>query len=187
MPQTRSPRLGQGFTLIEILVVIAIIGVAGAVVVPSMLSTGNMGVQAAARMVIADIIFAQNDAIADQGERRVVFDVANNRYWLSDDDSFDMTTIPAPTTAMNVAWKGENIAGNYIFDFDTDSRFQGVAIQNAGFPAGGGGVPGTPTLEFDSLGGPTSGGSVDVARGNLVYRITVADFTGRITIAQISP
>ncbi len=171
-------RPDRAFTLVEVLVVVTIIGLAGAIVVPHLLTAGTLGVQAAARSVIADILYAQNDAIAAQDTRRVVFDVANNRYWLTADDSFLLNVIPAPTNALTVAWKGAASGPNYLINFNTDERFDGVTLENPGFG-------GFPTLEFDALGGPTNGGSVDVVFNNTRLRVTVAPFTGRVTVDQV--
>ena len=74
----RVRRMPRGFTLVEVLIVVVIIGIVGAIVVPQILTAGTLGVQAAARMVIADLQFAQNDAIARQAPRRVVFEGGNN-------------------------------------------------------------------------------------------------------------
>ena len=63
---------------------VAILGIAGAIVVPSMLKGGTLGVQAAARTVVADLMYAQNDAIAQQSPRRVVFDTTTQSYRLTD-------------------------------------------------------------------------------------------------------
>ena len=48
----------KAYTLIEVLIVVVIIGIAGAVVVPQLLAGNSMDAQAAARMVIADIVYA---------------------------------------------------------------------------------------------------------------------------------
>ncbi|MEX2216450.1 MAG: prepilin-type N-terminal cleavage/methylation domain-containing protein [Phycisphaeraceae bacterium] len=161
----------RAFTLIEVLVVVAIVGIAGAIVVPSMISAGTMGVQAAGRMIISDLLIAQNDAVARQRPRRVVFDQDNERYWLTDETG----------TMIGVNWKrGDATAGNYILDFRTDDRFQGVVIENVDFG-------GDQTIEFDALGGPDSGGSVDVVFKQFRYRINVATMTGRVTIAPVTP
>ena len=69
-PQKLSNR---AFTLVEVLVVVTIISIAAAIVVPQMLRPGNLSVQAAGRSIIADILFAQNDAAAHQAGRRIVF------------------------------------------------------------------------------------------------------------------
>jgi len=147
---------------------VVIIGIAGAMVVPSLIEPSTLGVQAAGRMVISDILIAQNDAIAAQATRRVVFEPALNRYRLADVDG----------TTLNVGWKAGGTTANYIVDFSTDARFAGVTLQNVNF--GGG-----QFLEFDPLGGPTNGGALDLVAVNTTYRVTVAPFTGRVTIAPV--
>ncbi len=158
-----------GYTLVEVLIIVAIIGIAAAIVVPNMLAAGTLGVQAAARIIIADILFAQNDAIAQQQNRRVVFDPANESYSLIDEVG----------TVLTARWKGGS-DNNYTVDFTTDTRFQGVVIVSANF---GGATP--QTLEFDALGGPLSGGTVEIEFQGTRYRVTVAAFTGRVTVQQL--
>ena len=165
-----SPRVHQrAFTLIEVLIVVAVMGLIGAVVVPQMLRAGTLGVQAAGRMVISDILIAQNDAIASQANRRVVFDTANNSYSVTDEDG----------NVLTARWRGAGVE-NYTVNFNTDSRFEGVTIQNVDF----GDPPDDVILEFDALGAPTgSGGTLDLIFEETTYRINVARFTGRVTIA----
>ncbi len=156
-----------GYTLVEVLIVVVIIGLAGAIVVPQILASGTLGVQAAARMIIADILYAQNEAIAQQGGRHVVFDVANDSYKLTD----------AAGTTLAVEWKNGS-AENYVVRFADDSRFQGVRITAADFG-------GSNDLGFDDLGTPTSGGSVTIEYKGDRYQVTVAAFTGRVTVARL--
>lgn len=159
----------KAFTLVEVLAVVVIIGLAGAVVVPSLLRRGTLEVQAASRMLISDILIAQNEAIAMQAPRQLMFETAENRYRFTD----------TVGNTLNARWKaGGNVIGNYIMDFDTDDRFAGV---NLDAPAFGG----TTNLQFDALGAPQNGGTVDLVSGNFRYRITVAPFTGRVTIALV--
>jgi len=159
----------RGYTLIEILVTTAIMGLASAIVVPSLLAGGTMGVQAAARMIVADALYAQNDAIAQQRNRKVIFDVTNNRYRLTDES--DQT--------LNVAWKGQgSSAENYVVDFEQDSRFAGVELVRAEFGS-------TSELEFDDLGAPLQGGEIEITFNGQSYLITVASFTGRVTVSKL--
>ena len=154
----------RAFTLVEILVVLMILGIASAVVVPQMLSAGQLGVQAAVRVVVADLLFAQNDAVTHQQPRQVMFDVAQNRYRLAD----------AQGATLSVAWKSGQ-SENYVVDFSQDSRFNGVRLVSCDFG-------GQTTLAFDEMGGPSSGGNLVLAYNEQRFRVKVAAFTGRVTV-----
>ena len=163
----------RGFTLVEVIVVLAIIGIAGMVVIPRMLAAGTMGVQAAARSVIADLQYAQSDAIAKQVGRRVVFDIEHNRVFLTDEEG----------AVLHVDWKVGGIdalgdGGNYVTDFDDDGRFGGVNILEASFG-------GESFVEFDDLGSPSRGGFVTMEFEDTRLRVTVAAFTGRVTVERL--
>ena len=163
----KPTRHHTGYTLVEVLIVVTILGVASALVVPHMLAAGTLGVQAAARIIVADMLYAQNDAIAQQRNRSVVFDTVGESYELQDENG----------DVLSVAWKSGQ-ANNYEVDFTTDDRFQGVVIVSADFS-------GVSTLEFDALGGPLNGGTVVIEFQGTSYRVTVAAFTGRVTVEQI--
>lgn len=160
----------RAFTLVEVLVTVAIIAIAGAIVVPQMIKTGTLTIQAAGRLIIADLLFAQNEAIAHQEPRRVVFDTVNNRYWLAKDDG----------SVVGVNWKGGGAGGgNYLIDFKNDTRFAGVTIDAVD-------LGGDATVEYDALGGPDTGGTIDVTFDNVRYRITISPMTGRVTIEPVT-
>ncbi|MCC6682732.1 MAG: GspH/FimT family pseudopilin [Phycisphaeraceae bacterium] len=170
----KSKITSPAFTLIEILIVVAIMGIAGAIVVPHMLTAGTMGIQAAARMVIADLLYAQNEAIANQSVRKVIFepaqDGAGNRYRITD----------AADQTIDVDWKGGD-GGNYVVDFEQEtSRFGRVRITSVQFSEDN-----PNQVAFDALGSPSSGGTIDLTFQDTVYRITVAAFTGRVTVQKL--
>jgi len=154
------------FTLAEVLVVVTIISIAAAVVVPRLLHAGTFSVQAAGRCVIADIIFAQNDAVAHQKTRKIIFDTANNAYRLTDEND----------ETLAAGWIG---GGAYVISFANDPRFNGVTLANVDFG-------GSTTIEFDDLGAPVIGGVLDVVGTETQYRITVAALTGRVTIEPVA-
>src|SRR5205823_6404761 len=74
----------RGFTLVEILVVVIILGIAGAIIVPSIGSRDDLKAAAAARVIMADLIYTQNLAIINQGNRFVAFDTAAQTYSVTD-------------------------------------------------------------------------------------------------------
>ena len=153
-----------GFTIIEMMVVLVILGIAAALVVPNIASSASFEVQGAARAVMADLYAAQNGAISDQAERKVIFDVAGDSYSVT--DSTD-TPIAAP-------WLG----GTYTVAFGPTSSFKGVTITAVDFG-------GATTVSFDELGTPDSGGTITIQAGGIQYRITVTAFTGRVTVEQL--
>jgi len=158
----------RGFTLVEVLIVVTIIGIAGAIVVPQMLTAGTLGIQAAARMVISDILYAQNEAIANQATRKIIFDVIENSYRLS--DVADVT--------ITASWIDSD-SQNYVIDFDeTTKQFGRIKIKSVNFD-------GNSELAFDALGAPSNGGTIEVEYLDTVYRVTVAAFTGRVTVMKL--
>ncbi|MFN9974149.1 MAG: Tfp pilus assembly protein FimT/FimU, partial [Phycisphaerae bacterium] len=54
----------RGYTLVEVLIVVTVLGIAGAVAAPAFSQTGVLRVQAALRSIVADISEAQSDALA---------------------------------------------------------------------------------------------------------------------------
>ena len=55
----------QGYTLVELLVVVGVLAIAGTLLLPNLVDRGTFAIQAAARSVVSDIVFAQSD-----GQRR---------------------------------------------------------------------------------------------------------------------
>jgi hypothetical protein len=114
---------------------------------------------------MTDLQLAQNEAITHQKARNVVFDLTNGSYQITDENDNPVT----------VNWKA---GAQYVVSINTDQRFNGVSLASADF---GGGV----VLTFDDLGVPLAGGSIDIAGPGTQYRISVAPFTGRVTIDAI--
>ena len=157
-----------GYTLIEVLIVVSIIAIAGAVVVPTMMDAGTMGVQAATRIVISDLLYAQNDGIAKQKKRVVKFDTFNNSYELLNEKGKRLTA----------KWIN-GAAENYSVSFNHDSRFEGVDLKRVDFN-------GEREVEFDELGCPSEGGIVELGFNGDVYQIEVAAFTGKVSVKRLA-
>ncbi len=163
----------HGFTLVEVLMVVIIMGIAGMIIVPQMLNASTLGVQAASRAVVADTLYLQSNAIASQRKRRLVFNVAENWYGL-----YDLSD-PAKPVMLHAKWvqskKGDHL---YRIDFGEDSRFEGVSLVSANFG-------GKNYVDFDGLGSPLSGGNVVLMGDGHRYRISIAPFTARVTISKL--
>ena len=74
----------RGFTLVEILTVVLILGIASAIIAPQIGSRGDLKARAAARVLVSDLIYAQNVAIAQQKWMYVKFDAAGETYQVMD-------------------------------------------------------------------------------------------------------
>ena len=80
---SRPPRgLGTAFTFTEVLVVVVILGIASAIVLPQVASHDDLNTSAAARTVMADLLYAQNKAISTEGWTYVTFSVTSQNYTL---------------------------------------------------------------------------------------------------------
>lgn len=176
----RAMTRARGYTLIEVLVVVTVMGIAGAVVVPSMSGANTLKVQAAVRSVVADVTFAQMDALAYQEPRGIVFDVDANRYTLVSitGDEVDL--------AADALYDPKGPGQRYVMNLD-DHDFGGARITDLDLNGG-------DTLIFDELGGPvaaagsdeiSSGGSITLDSANGRFRIDIAAFTGRVTVVRL--
>jgi len=182
-PNTKlALRARRGFTLIEMLIVIALMGLAGALVIPSMSSVGALRVHGALRTIVSDITLAQADAIAFQERRAVVFDVPNNSYRLL---AVSGSAIDEATQTMFDPTKQN---GRYIVSLSTPSfggsRVTGVRMN---------GTDTNTTLMFDDMGTPiisaagdqaSSGGVISVAGMDSAWDIIVEPFTGRVSVRR---
>lgn len=182
-------RRRPGYTLVELLLVISMLGLAGSLLIPYMVGRSSLETQAAVRMIIVDLNFAQSDALAHQEFRRVHFFEDGSGYCIvrvtqSDfDDEFDPDTADFLYDPLGRAGK----AHQYIVDFTSDRRFEGVTISEVAIDGS------NPHVSYDQLGGTVrSGGSIPGTGGHIIvtseeatYRINVAPFTGKLTVEKL--
>ncbi len=80
-------RNSKGFTLIELIIVIAIMGIIAAIAVPNFLSyMANYKLKAAANELYSSMQFARINAVKQNKEWAVVFDTVNGIYYVCSDN-----------------------------------------------------------------------------------------------------
>jgi len=150
-----------GFTLVEMLVVVVILAIIGAVVIPLAIGTGGMEAMSAARIIAADLQYAQNVAMTRQSPVTVQFDTPG--------DSYSLSNASGPL-------KHPMTQADYVVDFQSKREFGQLDIVTVYFE-------GSQIVVFDELGSPDRGGYVTVQGGPEVYRIDIAPVTGTVTVA----
>ena len=169
----RPMRARNGFTLIEIIVVVVILGIAALLAVPMLSSAADTQLRSAANMMAADMEYARSMAISRQQYYMVVFDSTNNSYEVQDSGG---TVIAHPL----------NSSGGLSVVFGDDSRLEKVEITSADFDGSA-----SETISFDYLGSPYKGvgvgtalvsGTISLSAGDFSMTITVEPVTGYVTI-----
>lgn len=170
--------VSRGFTLVEILVVIVILGTVSAIVIPQIGSRDDLRCAASARIAMGDLIYAQNLAISSQ--RTIYIRFGANTYSLYD-TSTGTTPITHPVNkspyTMTFGASGTTGLTNSFIDSNT--------------------FDGSTTLVFDELGAPYSynavgdvhtalaeAGEVVMGSGTYKLKILVEPFTGEITVIE---
>ncbi len=161
--------ISGGFTLVELLIVIAIIMIAALTAIPMMSSAASVQIRSAANMITADLEYAKSMAISRAQNYSVVFDKDTERYWIEDQDD---NVLPHPVK------KGFD----YVIDFQNDGRLNKVDIVDVDFDT-------TSVVKFDYLGSPYNGGStalnngvINLQAGGTTTTVRVEPVTGFISI-----
>jgi prepilin-type N-terminal cleavage/methylation domain-containing protein len=169
-------RLYRAYTLIEMLIVVTILGIAAAIVVPAMGDAGVLRVQSAVRQVISDINYVQSEAIAHQESKAILFYPSENRYVLLDmpGGTVDASRYAFQNTRFTTSGMG-------------DARITSTAFTNSFGNAN--------LLIFDEQGSPVlsagsgtapSNGTVQISGSGQTFTITVEGYTGRVSVSRVA-
>jgi prepilin-type N-terminal cleavage/methylation domain-containing protein len=183
--QYRRSLLGscrKAFTMIEVMAVVVILAGLWVLILPSMGARDDLRAGAAARTVIADLIYAQNRAISTQTTQYVSFTLSsgynNGGYTIYDGQPF-ATPITNPVTQ-----------GTYAVTFGVGaaSQFNTVTVSGVNL-----GTPGYTVLAFNEMGQPmggttstapvalTTAGTVTLTSGAQSVTLSIEPDTGNIT------
>lgn len=170
-----TARLRFGLTLLEMLMVMAIIVMVAALVVPSVRPDERLHQSAAASILVSDIELAIVMSIADPKNTVVVrFDPAANAYWLAHEDSPDDPILRAGTNQPYYVQFGQDRARGAN---DVTLRLEGIPDNTLYFSAHGGlaDLQAAPkiTLQWDE------------DAGKYETQITIAATTGSLKVAQV--
>ena len=179
----RHRRPVGGFTLIEILVVVIILGIAAAIIVPHIGSRSDLKATSAARLMMADLIYAQNRSISTQKWHYVQFNPATESYKVLDQmsPSQNIITHPVDQSPFVVALGPAGPA-----------PVRDVFIDTVSFD-------GQTTLAFDEMGTPyaynaatnvstaLTSGTITIKCKEMLLTVTVEPFTGELRLGAPTP
>jgi type II secretion system protein H len=158
-------RKHRAFTLVEVMTVMVILGIAAALIVPQIGTRDDLDVSAAARSVMADLLYAQNRAITTQKKHYVEFSSTGYTIFAQDSDALPLYAITNPTTQ-----------NQYTVTIGApNTPFQNVNVSAADFDASP-----SRTIQFDSLGVPS-------VYNTALRTATPLVSTGTITLSTTSP
>ncbi len=202
---TRSRRIRgamsarAGITLIEVLITVTVMGIAGAMVIPAMSQVDVLKAQAAVRTLVADITFAQADAAATQERRVILFgavgSVNNDGDWaIGAGAGYSLMAPPFGANQVSLLFDGmanPTDPGTTITRDYMSETLSGGTLLNVNFDCEP--QQGYQSLIFDEFGGPvrdltsdtpSDGGSLVVQGRVADYRIDVQPVTGRVVVTR---
>ena len=171
-PATRR-RGGLGFTLLELLIVLVVMGIAFGLALPTLGDSKELRLRAAARTLAADLEFAQIESIAHPDDLRVVaFDTTDqDGYWIA----------PASNTAEANAITDPVRQGPFVVTFGQGrgAGIWGVSIQSVS-------LGGDSELQFDAYGMPDQDddATVTLACDSATLTVKIPAGSGEVVVSE---
>jgi type II secretory pathway pseudopilin PulG len=167
----KSSRSERAFTLVELVLLLAILGILAWVAVPKLGAFHQIKLAAAARRVASDLRYAQSLAIDRRVRHGVLFEPASGRY--------TVFAVEPHAAVEDPSDRGRPLG----VDFHRAGEYQGIDIVSAKFGA-------TPGVFFDYFGAPrdTAGreleapGQVLLSYEGVTAAVEIAPGTGKVTL-----
>jgi prepilin-type N-terminal cleavage/methylation domain-containing protein len=172
---TKNRNLRPGFTLIEILVVVVIMGLTSAIILPQLGSRDDIKTVSAARGLASDLLYAQSRSIATGTMQYIVFSTSSS-------GKYDVMDSVAPANIIS----HPVLHTPYEIVFGT-APLQSVSLNSVSFD-------GNTTIAFDTLGVPYSYqastqtltpltvGTIVLKAGSATSTVTVQPYSGEIKV-----
>jgi len=171
--RSRRARDRRGYTLIELLTIIVLLGIVIGLITPLLPESQDLALRESARILAADIEFARMESITHADDpRAIVFSASGgNTYWIA----------PVSNTTQGNAVTEEISNSPYVVQFGA-----GRAAACTGVSLGNYDVGGDAEIQFDALGSPdlTSKATIPLTLNGMTLTIEVAPATGEVTITS---
>ncbi|MBC7771283.1 MAG: type II secretion system protein [Pyrinomonadaceae bacterium] len=160
-----------GFTLVELIAVISIVGIMAAVCVPAISNLGSTRDAAAARQMVHDLSYARESSLCSGTRSWIVFDASATTYSLRAEN-------PASPGQSGASVMRDPSSGNPYSQAFGSGEFAGIGIASASFD-------GVPRVGFDWMGRPLNSSDASLSMEGSVmltggHGLTVEPGTGFI-------
>ena len=142
----KSGRSVSGFTLIELVMLIVIIGIVALASMPKAVTSQAVRLEAACQKIASDLRYAQQMSLAQQVRFGISFDTVNEAYFVY--------RVNVGTVA-----KDPQTRNNFNVSFVTLNEFKGIDIASTNF---------SNKMEFDSTGAPYDGNGVILSSQGII-------------------
>ncbi len=158
--------MNKGFTFIELVLIIVIIGIIAVVAIPKMMDIGEVRLAAALEKVAADLRYAREFAMNHNSRSKVVFSA--NEYTIYEESAGAWQIIEDPATR-----------DDYTILLDS-GLYRGVTIASVTFDGGS-------EVQFDALGAPYISFEVKLQNNGVVMlNCTGVDRTSGIRVYPVT-